>query len=299
MVVGGSKSSTSTGPYAAGTPQGTEVVKNAFIRAKYDRAFVVELGASSMPWIPFVEDIYGQRYVEKTLTDTNKVANSADWGAFVHGEFLDGILGYSFAAVDGAGYKTPDRSNSMDFEGRVNVNYKGFVAAAGGYTGKEALNVNGAGTAVSPGIAPVLHTATRQDAVVAYVNPLFRVGFEYFKATNWKVLTKTAGDKQDGYSAFATYNFLPKWSAFGRYDWGKPTTVPYTTGGSAEHLSYYNIGIQYEPVKVIDLALVYKRDSLDHAVAAGYTDANAAMIPLAAGGSVTYDEVGLFTQFRF
>jgi hypothetical protein len=271
-----------------GTLVGAEVVKNAYIQAKYDPAFIVQLGAANMPWIPFVEDLYGQRYVEKTLTDNNKVGNSADWGAFVHGDFMGGLFGYAFAAVDGAGYKTPDRSKGLDFEGRVNVKYQGFVAAIGGYTGKEGLDVQQL-------VPATFHTATRLDAVVAYANPLFHVGLEYFNATNWKQVAKVAKDEQDGYSAFGTVNFYPKWSVFGRYDWGKPSK----NLASAENLTYYNIGLQYEPVKVLDLGLVYKHDEVTHAPAGGYTDGTAALIPTSAGHGAKYDEVGLFTQVRF
>lgn len=271
-----------------GTLVGAEVIKNAYIQAKYDPAFIVQLGAANMPWIPFVEDIYGQRYVEKTLIDNNKSGNSADWGAFVHGDFMGGLFSYAFAAVDGAGYKTPDRSKGLDFEGRVNVKYQGFVAAIGGYTGKEGLDVQAA--------APTtFHTATRVDALVAYANPLFHVGLEYFDATNFKQVAKAPKDEQDGYSAFGTVNFYPKWSLFGRYDWGKPSK----NIASAEDLTYYNIGVQYEPVKVLDLGLVYKHDEVKHAPAGGYTDGTAALVPTAAGGGAKYDEVGLFTQFRF
>jgi hypothetical protein len=270
---------------AGGTAlQGSEVVKNAFIQAKYDPAFIVQVGAASMPWIPFSEDLYGQRYVEKTLTDDNKVANSADWGAFVHGSFDKGIFNYAVAAVDGAGYKNPVRSKSMDVEGRVNVNYMGFVAGVGGYTGKESLNIQNA-------VPTTFHTATRVDAVVAYTNTLFHAGFEYFEATNWKVLGSPTSDKQDGYSVYGTYNFTPKIAVFGRYDWGKP----HEQLASSEKNEYFNIGLQYEPVKVVDLAIAYKHESLSgFAHAQSYADANTTF---SANGH--YDEVGLFTQFKF
>ncbi|MBW8785312.1 MAG: hypothetical protein JF593_14555, partial [Novosphingobium sp.] len=57
--------------------------------------------------------------------------------------------------------------------------------------------------------------------------------------------------------------------------------------------NYFNLGIQWEPVKIVDLALVYKRDAVDRGTLA---TSNGTI-----GGSVngTYDEVGLFGQVRF
>jgi outer membrane murein-binding lipoprotein Lpp len=275
-----------TGSGSAGaTPvQGSEVVKNAFIQAKFDPALVVQVGEASMPWIPFVEDVYGYRYVEKVAPDLNKVGNSADTGAFVKGSFAGGIFNYAVAAVDGAGYKNAVRSSGVDFEGRVNVNYMGFIGAVGGYTGKESLDIQNA-------TPTTLHTATREDALVAYTNSTIRVGYEYFEATAWKTLASVKADKQDENSVFGSFNFTPKIAAFGRYDWGNPSK----NLAPSEKNTYYNLGLSYEPVKVVDLALVWKHESLSGFVSGhSFSDGNATF-----GANGHYDEVGLFTQYRF
>jgi hypothetical protein len=291
QTVGGSASApalTLTNPV-----QGTEVVKNAFVQAKLDPALIIQVGGANMPWIPFVEDIYGERYVEKTITDTNKVGNSADWGVFAKGSFAGGILNYAVAAVDGGGYKNPVRTKGLDYEGRVNVNYMGFIAGVGGYTGKEADDVDNA-------FSTTFHTATRFDAVAAYVSPQFRLGIQYFDANNWKQLLKPASDEQDGYSVFGTFNFTPQISVFARYDWGDPSKKL----ASSAKLDYFNLGLQYSPFKVLNMALVYKHDELRDArtnagAAFSYADANTTLAPATAGGSAKYDEVGLFTEFKF
>ncbi len=300
------------GTYGTGTLQGSEAIKYAYIQAAYDPRFIIKFGAAQMPWIPFVEDTYAYRFVEKVPVDYNKVGNSSDWGVNLHGDFGKGLFDYSVSVVDGAGYKNPVRSHDMDIEGRVNVNYMGFIGALGGYSGQLATNFQGT-------TAPTQQTASRWDVLVAYVNPMFRVGFEYFQAQNWKVLNSTAApvlvtsrDTQEGYSVWGAWNFYPQWSLFGRYDWGNPSEdlAPRAT------LQYYNIGINYEPVKTLDIALVYKHDQLDNAIArcftasascAGspltttfsYADGNTTLIPQVKGGSAHYDEIGIFTQFKF
>ena len=261
-------------------------IKFAYLQAKDSNELIVQAGSEQMPWIPFVENLYGYRFVDKVFVDQNKYGNSADWGVNVHGDLVKGLISYSVSAVDGAGYKNPIRSKTMDWEGRVNLNYNGFVAAIGGYSGQEGNNIQSVPTTA-------FQTATRFDALVAYVKGPIRLGVEYMDATNWKVTTKVTPDKANGYSAFASYNLNPKWSIFGRYDAQDPSK----TLAPAEKYAYYNIGINYEPVKTVDLALVYKHEDISHAPVGGYADGTTTLGP--AGGSGKYDEFGIFTQVKY
>lgn len=270
----------------AGTTAAT-YIKKAYVQAKFSDMLTLRGGAADMPWIPFAEDMYGYRYVEKTITDTYSFGNSADWGVFALGKFYGGLLNYSVAAVDGGGYKNPARSKSMDFEGRFNVNYHDFTVAVGGYSGKLDKNIQG-GT-------PTTHTANRFDVLAAYSGKQFRIGGEYFTSDNWKRVTSATADKTDGYSIFGNFNFTPQISAFARYDWLKPSKDLAPTAKA----DYYNIGISYEPTKVVDFALVYKHDHLNGASGSTITDANTTMTVPVGGASPKYDEFGIFTQFRF
>ncbi len=141
--------------------------------------------------------------------------------------------------------------------------------------------------------ANTFQTATRFDALLAYVNGPARAGIEYLDANDWKVTTKKTPDKATGYSAFASYIFIPQWSVFGRYD----ALTPSQDLAPSERYTLANVGISYEPVKTVDLALVYKHESVNHAPVGGYTDFTTVLAPL--GGSAAYDEVGLFSQFKF
>jgi hypothetical protein len=278
-----------------GTIVGAETIKYAFVQAAYDPAFIVQAGAAKTPWIPFVEDLYGYRYIDKVIIDQNKFGNSSDWGVNAHGDFGKGLLDYSVSVLDGNGYKSPDRSQTMDVEGRVNLNWNGFVAAVGGYTGKLSQDFQGVATPV--------HNVDREDALVAYVAGPIRIGAEWFQANDWKVVTKAVSDKSDGESIFGSYNFTPQWALFGRYDWENPSKDI----DSAEKYTYANIGISYEPVKTVDIALVYKHESISHApttgaaasaLGVGYTDGTTTL-GNATHPNAKYDEVGVFTQFKF
>ena len=76
---------------------------------------------------------------------------------------------------------------------------------------------------------------------------------------------------------------------FGRYDWVKPTKET----NPALKENYFNVGLNYKPIKEIDLALVYKRDSARNGF---ISTANGTIGGLDKG---TYDEFGIFSQFAF
>jgi hypothetical protein len=256
-------------------------IKKAYLQAKLSDAAVIRFGSADLPWIPFVEDVYGYRFVENTLIDRDKFGTSADWGVHASGKLAGGLFNYAVSVVDGQGYKNPVRTKTMDIEARANINYDNFIVAVGGYTGK-------LGKEIQNGV-PTPHTANRFDALAAYVVPRFRVGVEYFSASDWNNVTTVVSDKSDGYSVFGSYNFTPQVSAFGRLDWVKP--VKDTKPGEKD--AYWNIGLNWEPVKVVDLALVYKHDKIDNG---SLSTSNGTI-----GGTIdgTYDELGIFTQVRW
>ncbi len=275
-------------------------LKKAYLQAKLDDALILRLGSADMPWIPFVEDLYGYRYVENTLIDRDKFGNSADWGLHALGSFQDGLISYQVSAVNGGGYKkapigTANRSKGIDVEGRVNLNYQGFTVGVGAYTGKLGKDTE-TPTLSSP--PSTFRTASRFDATAAYTLDQIRVGVEYFHANNWmNVASPAAKDNDDGYSAFASYQFDPKWGLFGRYDWVRATTtsalnttMPIQTPVKD---NYYNIGVSFTPAKIVDFALVYKHEN----VLNGMLSTSNGTI----GGPLNgvYNEIGLWGQLRW
>jgi hypothetical protein len=291
-------------------------VKKAYLQASYDPAFNVRLGAADLPWVPFVENLYGYRYVENVMIDRTKFGTSTDWGAHFFGNFdLGGpSIGYQLSAVNGFGYKADpigggvNRSKGVDFEGRVNLNWDGFVAAIGGYDGKLGKDVQNTLTNCSATVVPdeksTCHTAERFDALLAYTNDQLRVGAEYFSAHDYKSVTSITGAKGNGYSAFASWKFDPMWSVFGRYDWVKPTDAVIFPGASEARNQYYNFGVSYSPIPAIDFALVYKHDSMQNGTFSDsefstFTCYNGLTIAANAKGTCnqgTYNEIGLFAQ---
>jgi hypothetical protein len=297
-------------------------IKKAYVQAKYFNWLTIRAGSADLPWVPFVESLYGYRYVEKVLIDETSFGTSADWGVHVLGSLdplgspTGPVVSYQVSAIDGTGYKAPPgtssapRTDTLDLEGRLSVKWMDFTAGIGGYTGKlgkDASAITTATTATSYSTStgfnsltspiPITHhTASRFDAVLAYTGGPFRAGVEYFSADDWTAVTSVAPDKADGYSVFGSYQFLPQWAIFGRYDDVKPNKLT----ASAKEFDYYNIGLGYTPVKGVDISFVYKHDEVDHGTFAtsNGTIGNTATV---AGKSNdgTYDEVGVFTQLKY
>jgi hypothetical protein len=283
--------------YQSSLGQSAIYIKKAYLQAKFSDALIVRAGSADLPWVPFVEDQYGNRYIENVLIDRDKFGTSADWGVHALGKFGDkGMFQYAVSIVNGSGYKAVStgagstRTHAVDFEGRLSMNIDHFTVAVGGYDGRLGKDV-----ITGTGAATPSRDASRVDVAAFYNDGRIRAGVEYFKAWNYygnAVLTANSPDEAEGYSLYGQYNFTKQIAVFGRYDWVNPrqTTVP--TGRD----NYFNIGISYEPVKIVDFALVYKRDKIDNL---NLSTANGTIGNATAGRNGTYDEVGLWGQFRW
>jgi hypothetical protein len=231
--------------------------------------------------VPFVEGLYGNRYIENVLIDRLKFGTSADWGVHAGGKLVDGKVNYALSAINGAGYKNPTRSKSMDVEGRISVvPVEGLTLAAGFYNGKLGQETQ---------LTSALHTAQRVDLLAVYATAKFKVGAEYFSADDWKQVLSATTDKADGYSVWAAVNVTPNTTVFARYDDASPSKKLVPTLKD----KYFNLGVAFKPRKNVDVAFVYKDDKAD---AGSWSTSNGSI-----GGSQSgkYQEVGVFSQVAF
>ena len=261
-------------------------IKKAYLQAKLSDAFIGRLGSADLPWVPFVEDLYGYRYVENVIIDRLKFGTSADWGLHAGGKVSDGMFNYAVSVVNGAGYKNPTRSNSMDVEARVGfVPMKGITIAIGGYDGKLGKDVEGSTT-------PPQHTAQRGDALVAYVDGPLRVGAEYFYAKDWNQVTTAASDKANGASVWGSFNFSDKMGVFARVDSAK-TSKDLNSDLKDE---YFHVGLATHPRKNIDVSFVYKHEKVDGDLGGVVATSNGNI-----GGTREgkYNEFGVWAQVAF
>ncbi|MGD8377964.1 MAG: porin [Gammaproteobacteria bacterium] len=246
-------------------------VKKAYFQAKLTDDVAVRAGSADMPWIPYVEHLYGYRYVENTITDKLHFANSADWGMHLVGGDKNG-LNYQVSLVNGNGYKNPSRSKGMDIEGRLGfAPMDGMQIALGAYSGKRGQDFETRSAA---------NTASRGDLLVAYAKDGIRVGGEYFTAKDWDT-TQAASDKADGFSIWGSMPVSETSNVFARFDTAKPSKDLLPDYKD----KYFNIGLELNPRKNVNVAFVYKREKKDNFNALG--------------DSFKSDEIGIFTQVKF
>lgn len=287
-------------------------VKKAYGEAKLDPAFIVRVGSADMPWVPYSEGNMGFRHVENPFIDRISYGTSADWGVHVLGDLVsgkDGGISYQISAVNGAGYRNVKITKSVDFEGRLSGTYKGLYAGVGGYVGKRGNNVEQLAATGS-----TFRTAKRFDAAAGYKNAMFGIGAEYFYAKDWNNVTVNPAtnlvseDSAEGWSVYGNFNLSKKWTVFSRYDAVKPSKMAVSNLRD----NYFNVGLQYSPAKIVDIALVYKRETVNGGAfgtvngtigCATSATANAFSTPAAAAatcaGNGTYDEIGIFGNLRF
>ncbi len=285
-------------------------VKKLYLQGKFSDALVVHAGSYDMPWIPFVESLYGYRYVEKLAADRLGFGNTTDWGLNASGALANNMLNYSVSVVNGGGFKNPTRTKYVDFEGRLGFKPVDWLTIGiGGYTGHL-----GQVTTATDGYPT--NTATRLDGVVGINFQGFRFGVEYLNAKDYKTVNNVAAavygtssiintdtiapisDTADGFSVFTSYAFLETWSVFARYDDIK------LSKDVAPNLKdqYFNVGVSYKPIKAVDLALVYKNEKVN--------DGTTSISGADGGGSYTIggvngktdgklSEIGLYLQYKF
>ncbi|MHB1246655.1 MAG: porin [Sulfuriferula sp.] len=265
--------------YVSNDGQTNLFVKKAYVQGKFDQAAVLRVGASDMPWIPFVEHYYGYRYVENTLTDRLHFGNSADWGVHLAGDVGESkMFNYAVSTVNGGGYKNPSRSKNMDFAGRIGFKpMKNMIVALGAYSGHLGKQTQTTGAT---------NTAERQDVMVAYADENFRLGGEYFTAKNWNNVVSTKQDKADGYSFWGSVAVAKNVNLFARYD---NANLSKTLDSNAKD-KYYNLGVEYQMTKGFKVAAVWKHEDKDQSVSSP-TPAHIQ--------TVKTDEVGVWGEAKF
>jgi hypothetical protein len=262
-------------------------VKNAYVQATVSPALVLRAGSADMPWFPFVESLYGMRFVETPVEDRIKFGTSADWGLHAGGTLADGLAAYALSVVNGRGYGDPTRTRSPTVEGRVSLNpVKELTIGVGGQAGTLGQNVVGTRTP---------RTATRFDFVVAWAGGPLRLGLTGFLAPNYDkaiVTSSTAPtDKSLGASAWASYALGP-FTIFGRLDYVQPKK---DTNKDFKDL-FCDVGVGYKVAKPVDVAVVLKREQVKSGTLA---TSNGTIGSTVAGKTGTYQEVGLFGQYTF
>jgi len=286
------------------------MIKKLYLEGAFSKEFALHIGAYTSPWAPFVEGLYGYRYVEKTSLDRLGYAQTADWGVNATGVFGANLVNYSLSVVEGAGYKNPTRTKDVDVEGRVGVNPVSWLTLGAGFYSGHLGQINATNSSFPK------NTATRADLAVGVHIVGLHVGAEWYQAKNFKTVnsfaastygtsavvnTATVGpvsDKATGFSSWVSYDFTDQWQAFARFD---DTKLSANVNPNLRD-EYWHVGAAFKPIKPIDIALVVKNEKVEHgsnSVSGG--DANGSYT---IGGSSNarygwFHEYGVYVHYRF
>jgi hypothetical protein len=260
-VTGGAPGETVATTTTVTTPQNQIFVKKAYVQGKFDDLAIFRIGSADMPWIPYAENVYGNRFVEKTLIDREGFGNSADWGLNLNG--ANSMINYSISAVNGGGYKNPTRSKTVDWEGRLGVTpIDGLTVAAGFYTGDlgQDTEANELKASTTTPVTPK-NTATRENFLADWKGAGLNVGVEYFTAKNFGssfiFTASNKTDSEDGYSVYGSYDFPDTaLGIYARYDNVKPKKD--LESGLKD--TYYNAGVEWHANKSVTWAFGIKSD---------------------------------------
>ena len=133
-----------------------EAPPDDFLQARLKYAYVqkddvfagsrLTLGLGSTPWVGYVDKLFGQRFITKSLTDRKfgaaTVLNSADLGAMLDGKLDDGSIAYAIGIYNGEGYSHGESDIVKSAQARVTL--KPFAPADSEYLNGLEVSVFGA-----------------------------------------------------------------------------------------------------------------------------------------------------------
>ncbi|MDD5183808.1 MAG: hypothetical protein PHS84_00930 [Paludibacter sp.] len=226
----------------------TAFLKNAY--AEYSHGMVkADLGMIGTSMFSLQESFWGKRYMYKSFQDQYGFGNSADLGAKVNLQFIP-ELSLDLAVYNGEGYKKVQADCTMQFAivltaqpiknlyARVYYDYMNKQSYASSKVAQSSFNV-----------------------FVGYKSDKATLAAEYNTQMGNK---NTADHNWSGLSVYGTLPFAKQFTAIARFDDLMSTKVGTATTGwnTSTDGQVYMAGIEYTPVKGIQLTPNYRYSSL-------------------------------------
>jgi hypothetical protein len=212
------------------------LVKDAYLKWKFNPNHELLLGISESPTWRTVEKTWGHRFLEKTPLDLQKWGSSRDFGIGVRGNITtNGKLKYYLMVGNGSGNKTETNKGKKVLSAITWFPTKEFIFEIYGD-----WNDNTGHTDWITG-----------QVFGAYKGPNLTLGLQY-------AIQDRQGETQDQtyelFSAFATYKLHEKWGLVGRVDRNfdanpKGESISYIPFNDTASSLFYVFGIDYKPWK--------------------------------------------------
>jgi hypothetical protein len=213
--------------------------KNAYLQYKKGK-FQARFGIIPLQQFKLQETIWGHRYIEKTVTDAQRMASSADLGASLD-FYLNKSIKFDLTLMNGEGYSNLQTDESFKV---------GFGTTIRPWKG---LMLRFYGDAITKGVTQVFVVT-----FIGYqINDKFNVGFEYDFTNNYRFEDQ---HNKKVMSTYASWDFNEKFQVFARYDFVTSNiieneSVPWNLDGDGSSVI---AGIQYRPISKVKIALDYQ-----------------------------------------
>ena len=221
-------------------------LKYAYIEGNFRPELQLRVGLSHTPWIDYEQGLWGHRYVSKVASDLFGFDHSADYGVGLKGDVVDGMIQYWATVTNGGGYSNPNRTEGLDFNGRVTFSPREV----------DGLEVSGQyrngymGTKTGPGTG---NKSSFFQAMVSYAQEDWRAGVNYMDNTTEPFAS--AFDVDDSVYSLWGWAKVGEYGGFGRYDHRKnenAAAVPV-----AAKTDHFVVGVEMWPAKGLTLALAW------------------------------------------
>jgi hypothetical protein len=213
-------------------------LKNAFILYKKGK-ISIDAGLIGLKQLSLQESYWGHRYVYKSFLDYSKMGTTADLGASVEYKIVD-MLSIDYTIRNGEGFKLIQSDNAYR-------NSLGWTLSP-----VKGLSIRG--------VYDYIEKSEAQITIahfVGYKNDKISLGGEY----NYQINSDYKKDQTlTGISVYGSYNINTLFQVFGRFDNMKSVKV----NNAADNWNIKNdgsliiAGLQYKPVKNLDIAINYQ-----------------------------------------
>lgn len=200
---------------------------------------IVTFGLMETTWMAFLEKVWANRYIAKTLPDMRDKIATSDLGVKWTGLVLGGMLDYTFGIINGEGYRDAEVSKFKDIGLRLtfvplpaDLNLKGLKLST--------FYQQGYGTTIAT-------RRIKSDYLLSFQHEIFTAGAEYLSCVDEALPAKT---DSYGYSLFGFWNIIPQLQVLLRYDrWDANLNT-------LDNTEYFTLlGVSYELATGVKLCL--------------------------------------------
>lgn len=215
----------------------TAFLKMAEIKWKINKTIDFSIGQLlNSQYLTLQDKFWKHRYVMVTFQEAYRFGMPADFGARFHFSLFNNKLNYYTAVFNGEGpFRYQDNNGKFLFA--QNIEYypsKNIILKF--YFGNEQPQISGD------------KFKNIYSAFVGYKSKKYRIGAEYNYVENYNFLNID----YSGYSIYGMYDIKDNIELFSRYDYIKTAT-------NINKSSMYIIGLQYNPVKNLNIGINYRQ----------------------------------------